>query len=81
MRNSFKDYQFAVTEYLKEDVAFFPTSRGMTMLDIESGELLPYSNDIKIPITCATYDSKRYCVYGATNDIVKLWTTEKKPNA
>ncbi|XP_022180525.1 DNA excision repair protein ERCC-8-like [Myzus persicae] len=74
----FKDYQFAVTEHLKEDIVFLPSKRGMRIFDIESGEHLPFSNDIPLPMNCATYDSKRFCVYGGSNDLIKLWTPEKK---
>ncbi|XP_025198046.1 DNA excision repair protein ERCC-8-like [Melanaphis sacchari] len=74
----FKDYQFAVTEHLKEDIVFFPSKKGMRIFDIESGEHLPFSNDISIPMNCATYDTKRFCVYGGSNDVIKVWTPEKK---
>lgn len=74
----FKDYQFAVTENLKEDIVFLPSKRGMRIFDIESGEHLPFSNDIPLPMNCATYDSKQFCVYGGSNDLIKLWTPEKK---
>lgn len=73
-----KDYQFAVTENLKEDIVFLPSNKGMRMFDIESGEHLHNSNDTPIPINCATYDSHNLCVYGGSNDLVKLWSPKHK---
>ncbi|VVC34426.1 WD40/YVTN repeat-like-containing domain,WD40-repeat-containing domain,WD40 repeat [Cinara cedri] len=69
----FKEYQFAVTETLKDDMAFLPSKNGMRIMDIETGVNLPKSNDVSIPINCATYDSKNHCVYGGSEDLVKLW--------
>lgn len=74
----FKEYQFALTENLKEDIAFLPASNGMRIMDIETGINFPKSTDISIPINCATYDSKNHCVYGGSDDLVKLWAPDIK---
>lgn len=77
-QNAYKDYQFAVTEHLKHDIAFFPTNKGLKMFDIDSGEVLPNSEDIHIPINCATYDARKVCVYGGHRDFVRLWDSTIK---
>lgn len=69
----FKEYQFDVTENLKDDIAFLPTNNGMKTMDIETGVDFPKSNDIPIPVNCATYDSKTLSVFGGSDDLVKLW--------
>lgn len=73
-----KNYQFAVTDNLKEDIAFLPSNIGLKILDIENCKLLSNSNDTSFPVHCATYDSKNIRVYGSTNDVVKLWSTQRK---
>lgn len=75
-KNDFKDYQFDVTVNLKEDIVFLPSTKGMRMFDIESGEHLPNSSDVCVPMNCATYDPKRMRVYSGHYDVVKLWSTE-----
>lgn len=73
-----KSYQFAVTENLKQDILFLPTKKGLRMFDINTGEHLPNSNDMCLPLNCATYDAHKFRVYGGSNDLVKLWTPEQR---
>lgn len=75
-KNKYKEYQFAVTDNLKEDIVFLPTVRGLRMFDIESSEHLPNSSDVVLPMHCATYDARRIRIYSAHYDLVKLWSTE-----
>lgn len=74
----FKSYQFAVTEHLKEDIAFMPSNKGMRIFDIDSGEHLPYSNHRSVPVNCATYDPQKFCVYAGSSDLVKLWSSKRE---
>lgn len=76
----YKPYQFDVTETLKEDIAFLPSARGMRIFDIESGEHLPSSNDVGLSINCANYDPKNLCLYGSTDELIKLWKPQKSEN-
>lgn len=71
-----KNYQFAVTDQLKEDIAFLPSKVGMRMIDIVNAKNLPNSNDTSFPVHCATYDSMNSYVYGSTNNLVKLWSPQ-----
>lgn len=75
--NDIKEYQFAVTDNLKEDIAFLPTNAGLKIFDITTGEHLPGSNDVFLPINAATYDSKNNFVYGASNDLIKIWKPQQ----
>lgn len=75
-KHKFKDYQFAVTDNLEEDIVFLPTVKGLRMFDIESGEHLPNSSDVVLPMHCANYDARRIRIYSAHYDLVKLWSTE-----
>lgn len=63
---------------MKQDVVFLPSNKGMRIFDINTGEHLPNSNDIPLPLNCATYDKNKFCVYGASNDLVKLWTSKRE---
>lgn len=74
----FKEYQFAVTEDLKQDVAFLPSKNGMRIFNIDTGEHFKHPDNIPVPINCATYDPQNYCVYGSSNDLVKVWSPDKK---
>lgn len=74
--NLHKEYQFDVTTNLKEDIAFLPTSKGLKILDIESGKHLPNSSSTNVPTQCATYDAKRSSVYSSDYNVVTLWSTE-----
>lgn len=74
----YKDYQFDVTENLKEDIVFLPSSRGMRMFDIESGEHLPSSNDVGLSLNCANYDPKNLCLYGSSDELIKFWKPQKR---
>ncbi|XP_027850805.1 DNA excision repair protein ERCC-8-like isoform X2 [Aphis gossypii] len=75
-----KHYQFDVTDNLKEDIAFFPSTRGMRIFDIESGEHLPSSNDVGLSLSCANYDPKNLCLYGSSNESIKSWKPQKCEN-
>jgi len=77
--NRYKEYQFAITEDLKEDIAFFPSKAGLQMLDITNGKYLQGSHDTYLPITCATYDPRKYYVYAGCSDLMKLWSTDPDP--
>lgn len=76
--NYLKSYQFAITENLKQDVAFLPTHKGLRILDIDTGENLPNSNDIPLSLNCATYNNKNLCVYSTGCNIINVWTTDSK---
>lgn len=76
--NPLKDYQFAVTEHLKQDFAFFPSEKGMRIFDIDSGKHFPSMEDVFLPVNCATYDSHKICVYGGVDDVVKSWAPQQQ---
>jgi len=75
--NYIKEYQFAITDNLKQDIAFLPTNSGLKIFDINNGEHFPGTNDVYLPMNCATYDPKNHYVYGASNDLVKLWKPQQ----
>lgn len=77
-KNYLKSYQFAITENLKQDIVFLPSKKGLRIFDIDTGEHLPNSNDIPLPLNCANYNSKNVCVYSASCNIIKAWTTDLK---
>lgn len=77
-RSTAKCYHFDATVNLKQDIVFLPTKKGLRMFDINTGEHLPNSNDVSLPLDCVTYDPNRFRVFGGSKDLVKLWTPEQK---
>lgn len=75
--NFLKEFQFGITENLKQDIAFMPSSLGLKIFDINSGEHLPGTHDVSLSINCATYDPKNHYVYGSTDDLIKLWKPQQ----
>ncbi|XP_050530924.1 DNA excision repair protein ERCC-8-like [Daktulosphaira vitifoliae] len=75
----YKEYQFATTENLKEDIAFMPSNHGLIIFDINSGLQLPNSKDIHRNVICTSYDSQKICVYGSLDDVVRSWAPLPPP--
>lgn len=76
-KDSMIPYQFGITEDIKQDIVFMPSTNGLRIFDINTGKHLPNSNDKLYSLNCAHYSSKNLCVYSTSRGFIKTWTTEK----